>query len=513
MSWQRIQSLTTAALAFALAIGIASTGGAGAASSDPFGGLWRSTDLDASKQQIAFSLGSTPGTYFVSYVDEKSGICANGRIYGSGQGGVSGSKMSGSLDLRCTSGQQYSGVGFTFTHQAGTGTLVDGLGVVWSRPSPAPAAKGVTGRIVFASNRSGDFEIWSMNADGSGLRRLTTAVGDDGAPQWSPDGRRVVFTSERDHQNPSPQLVTSELYVMNADGSGQTRLTSNDTEDWGPTWSPDGKRIAFARPGAQAGYDFDVWVMNANGSGATDITPGTGRDFAPDWSPDGQRIVFSSDDGGDYDLYVVAPDGSGLTKLFDGDADVGSPRWSPDGKRIAFTGFDLFTGEPDIYVWGGSQAVPPGGLTSDVAWDCCATWSPDGKWVLISSERESGRGDLFAIRPDGSSARLVLDDEAYDLGADWTGASGGEPGCTITGTSGADKLVGTAKADVICGLGGNDVLKGWKGNDVLLGGTGSDQLVGGAGDDRLEGGADMDSGNGGPGKDVCRTEKRWQCER
>lgn len=502
------------AAAVATVIAVVGLAGAAAAGSDPFGGLWRSTDTDGSKQQLALSVGVTPGTYYVSYEDEKSGLCGNGRIYGLGQGAASGSKMTGSLELRCASGQQptVNPAGFTFTHQPGADTLVDGLGVVWSRPSPAPAAKSLAGKIVFASNRSGNFEIWSMNANGSGLRRLTSAVGTDDDPQWSPDGKRIVFTSERDHQSSNPQLVTAEIYVMNADGSGQRRLTSNSVEDWVPTWSPDGKRIAFARPGAQAGFDFDVWVMNADGGAQKDITPGPGRDFSPDWSPDGKRIVFASDDDGDYDLYSVTPDGSGLAKLFDGDASVGSPRWSPDGKRIAFTGFDLFTGEPDIHVWSGSTAVPPGRLTFDLAWDCCSAWSPDGKWLLFTSERETGSGDLFAMRPDGSNVRLVLGGEANDRAADWIGARAGGAGCTITGTNGPDTLVGTPKRDVVCGLGGNDVLKGWKGNDVLRGGPGDDTLVGGAGNDRLEGGAGRDSGNGGPGRDVCKTEKRWQCE-
>lgn len=489
--------------AVAVAVAVVSAGGASTAANDAFGGLWRSTDIDGSRQQLAISL-SAAGTYFVSYEDEKAGVCANGRVYGSGLASAAGSKLSGTLDLTCESKQQFPGVGLTLTYHAAAGTLVDGLGVTWSHEPAAPAVKGLQGRIAYFSNRSGDYEIWTMNADGSGQKRLTTSPGADVVPRWSPDGGRIVFESTRDQND-------SEVYVMNAGGSGQSRLTDNAVDDWGPVWSPDGSRIAWSTAGVHPGSDFDVWVMNADGSGKKDLTPGPGRDFAPDWSPDGKRIVFASDDDGDYDLYSIAPDGSGLAKLFDGDADVGSPRWSPDGERVAFTGFDLFTGEPDIAFWAGGPAI--GRLTVDVAWDCCATWSPDGTWLLFGTERQTGELDMLVMRPDGSGTRALLAGDGSDVPGDWIAAKATAAACTISGTNGPDKLVGTPKADVICGLGGNDVLKGWRGNDVLKGGAGADRLVGGDGNDRLEGGPGADAGNGGPGKDVCATEKRWRCEK
>ena len=143
--------------------------------------------------------------------------------------------------------------------------------------------------------------------------------------------------------------------------------------------------------------------------------------------------------------------------------------------------------------------------------ECCAVWSPDGKQIAYASN-PNGTHDIFVMNADGSKRRLLLGGSAWDAPGGWktVPASGG---CTMVGTSGNDKLVGTAKKDVICGLGGNDVLKGWRGNDRLLGGAGNDTLVGGTGNDRLEGGPGRDSGNGGPGRDVCKTEKRWICER
>lgn len=498
-----------ACLGVILAIVVSGPAGAGSAASDPYGGTWTSTDLDGSRQELHVARSSTPGTWHVQLLDEKSGLCANDRIYGSGVGQLAGGKLGGALDLVCPSGTKTTGVPFSFTSKA-QNVLVDGLGVTWSRPAAAAPATGLAlgGRIVFSSNRSGDFEIYSIAANGTGLKRLTTAAGDDSAPRWSPDGKRIVFESERDHQSAVPS-VTSELYVMRADGSAQTRLTTNDVADWGPDWSPDGTRIAFAR--AVPGNDFDVLTMRADGTDTVNLTPGPGRDFAPAWAPDGTRIAFASDDDGDYDLYVVPAAGGATAKLFDGSADAGSPRWRPNGQWLSFSGFDPLTDSSDVYV-AAPSGFPGYRLTFDLAFDCCATWSPDGGWLLFSSERDTGQFDLLVMRPDGTGRRLLLGGEGVDVGADWTGTPSTASGCTLTGTPGKDVLVGTATADVICGLGGNDTLKGWKGNDVLRGGAGDDVLVGGGGNDHLEGGPGKDTANGGPGNDRCLTEKRWLCE-
>lgn len=175
--------------------------------------------------------------------------------------------------------------------------------------SPAPAAfPGTNGKIAFTSFRDGNqSEIYVMNADGSGQARLTSNSADDLEPAWSPDGSEIAFTSFRD--------TGYDVYVMNADGSGVTRLT-NTVQNYEPAWSLDGSKIAFT-----SGRDgnLELYVMNADGSGQGKLTNNPAADFEAAWSPDGTRIAFTSDrDTTARDVYAMNADGSGQTKLTNG---------------------------------------------------------------------------------------------------------------------------------------------------------------------------------------------------
>ena len=174
-------------------------------------------------------------------------------------------------------------------------------------------AAPASGRIAFHSDRDGNYEIYVMNADGSGVTRLTNNSIDDLNPAWSPDGRRIAFHSDRDGN--------FEIYVMNADGSGVTRLTNNSAYDGDPAWSPDGARIAFESFRSPRDGNWEVYVMNADGSGVTRLTNNySASDNNPTWSPDGTRIAFHSNSdfgfgGLNYEIYVMNADGSGVTRL------------------------------------------------------------------------------------------------------------------------------------------------------------------------------------------------------
>src|SRR6266545_2408903 len=178
-----------------------------------------------------------------------------------------------------------------------------------------------------SGNRGGfSPEIYVMNADGSGQANLTRNRAADDAPAWSRDGAKIALSSERDGN--------WEIYVMQADGTGPTRLTVNrSADDAFPDWSPDGTKIAFH---TDRDGNYEIYVMNADGSGQANLTHEARTDaLGPAWSPDGTKIAFASN----FEIYVMNADGSGQTNLTRTPrSDDYEPAWSPDGTKIAFAG-------------------------------------------------------------------------------------------------------------------------------------------------------------------------------
>ncbi len=194
--------------------------------------------------------------------------------------------------------------------------------------------------IAFVSNRDGNYEIYRMASDGSGVSRLTWNDASDVRPFWSPDGTRIVFQSDRDGQ--------SEIYVMDNDSSNVIRLTYSDDYDGMPAWSPDGSKIAFI---SRRTGGYRIWVMNPDGS---DLVQLPTQPYSADvvWSPDGRQILYDAD--GDQDgwqeLWLINADGSDAKQLLDSNqfqTDLWAGSWAPDMKSLAFTrvSFELFNGE------------------------------------------------------------------------------------------------------------------------------------------------------------------------
>jgi Tol biopolymer transport system component len=215
----------------------------------------------------------------------------------------------------------------------------------WAGTFPGP-----NGQIAFSSDRDGNYEIYVMNDDGSDVTRLTDDDANDFDPSWSPDGEKIAFVSFRDGSN------NMEIYVMNSDGTDQTRLTDNyDALDREPSWSPDGEKISFA---SNRDGNYEIYVMNADGTDQTRLTDNDDAlDREPSWSPDGEKIAFVSDrdsigegdEVGDVNaIYSMdADDGSDVTRLTDDTRNDLYPSWSPDGEKIVFASNRDTTGEGD----------------------------------------------------------------------------------------------------------------------------------------------------------------------
>jgi len=265
------------------------------------------------------------------------------------------------------------------------------------------------GKIAFYSYRDGNYDIYVMNADGSNQTRLTSDPAIDKNPtSWSPDGSMIAFCSERDGN--------SEIYTMNADGSNQTRLTYDPDDDLDPSsWSPDGTMIAFC---SMRDGDSEVYIMNADGSNQTNLTNNSASDINPSWNPDGSRIAFNSTRDDYSEIYIMNTDGSNQTRLTNNQTEgTGEydPVWNSDGGRIAFC--SERDGNHEIYVMNADGSNQTN-LTNNSADDINPYWSPDGSMIVFNSNR-SGNYEIYTMNADGSNQTNISNSSANDLEPSW----------------------------------------------------------------------------------------------
>ncbi len=292
-------------------------------------------------------------------------------------------------------------------------------------PPKAPVSLGSYKdcKIAFRSDadRDGYENIHIMNHDGSGQTRLTGKSGEDAGPSWSPDGKKIAFMSYRDGK--------CGIYVMNLDGSEQKKVTSSAADDspsmlTGLSWSPVGKRIAFLWDGRDG--PFGIHIINADGSEHKNLTSGHPNVPCFSFSPDGERIAFASNRDGNWDIYLVNTDGGGQENLTNNPGRDLYPSWSPDGKKIVFMSDK--GGQGDIYVMN-QDGSEPKNLTNSPAhygpypWSLPGytifPWSPDGQKIAFVSYRD-GNNEIYVMNPDGSEQKRLTNNPGRDLYPSWS---------------------------------------------------------------------------------------------
>src|SRR5262249_43754427 len=289
--------------------------------------------------------------------------------------------------------------------------------------------------------RNGAGEIYLMSPDGTNVRRLTDNNAADAFPALSPDGKKIVFDSNRNRTEGEP-INTYDLYVMNTKGEEQRFLIRGSSA----TWSPDSKNIAFHASSSGLGLpirpdpgsatsDSDIFVANvddllAGVAGPMNLTNNPEAiDDDPDWSPDGQRIVFTSHPVTDNpqisnltEIYVINVDGTGLTRLTFNAEEERAPSWSPDGSRIVYlcriggggSVFKICTMNAD-----GSDRRQ---LTDNTIFDGTPTFSPDGQQILFHrtvAPGTPGVQQLWLMNADGTGQTQLTNPPGVNTLANW----------------------------------------------------------------------------------------------
>jgi Tol biopolymer transport system component len=277
--------------------------------------------------------------------------------------------------------------------------------------SPAQASyDGSNGLVAFVADSGNGVQLYTVRSNGHGLRQITQLSGDAVAPDWSPDGRTIVF----EHDLPGDEGATVEL--VNADGRDRTTLVQDPGIFSGaPSFTPDGSGIVFARFDPATNVE-DIWSLDLASGNRREITAGNGFGAsAPEVSPDGRTLSFVAGNPTDvgFGLYTCAMDGSHLRQLVPVSADlVDKQDWAPDGRRLAASD------NHDHTAPGVSEnvfSVRPDGthltyLTHFAGGDLNAvmgSYSPDGEWIAFRLE-DHGQYALYRMQNDGGSPHPIL---------------------------------------------------------------------------------------------------------
>ncbi len=276
---------------------------------------------------------------------------------------------------------------------------------------------GGTGEIAFVSDRSGVFQIWVMDTQGGNLHQITDMPEGACQPDWSPDGKQLVFISPCDSNRES--YPGSGLFIINYDGSGLVPLSTTPGGDYDPDWSPDGKFIAFTslritgRP--------RIYLLNLEDNSETMLSSPYSRDAEPAWSPDGAHIAYVTRNEGPSDIWVMDWDGANQREYTHSGGKINShPVWSMDGEVILFIQKDSLGAISRMVA-----ASYVGGDYSEYVFDLGpipvreANYSPDGLWLVFESWPDGNNHDIYILTVSGAIRTRLTDYTRMDFDPVW----------------------------------------------------------------------------------------------
>jgi Tol biopolymer transport system component len=295
--------------------------------------------------------------------------------------------------------------------------LAVAIAVACMTSAPARSAyPGRNGLIAFNRQVGNEIDIAVVAPDRTGLRVLIRNAYD---PAWSPDGRLIAFTRRSGTGD-------TDIWIANADGTGERDLYSPDTNEAAASWSPDGRELVI-QAWEHGEQNDELYIEDSDGSNRVQLTHASAATAqesptSPKWSPTGQLIVFAEAD----DLYTIQPDGQGVRGLSD-DGTAINPDWSPDGTRVVYDASGRsgrFGAWDDVYELPADGTSHPRDLTNTFDYDGNAAWSPDGTMIVYTIWKthhgeNTEHGDLYVTAASGGSRRPLVRGPASKWGADW----------------------------------------------------------------------------------------------
>jgi len=306
------------------------------------------------------------------------------------------------------------------------------VGVLALAPLASATSPGKDGRIAFMrKDAAGHWQVWVASPRLTGAKRLTAGPADSGWPVWSPDGTTLAFDSSQTDPDPNDSTAINDVFTMNSDGAGVTKLTDSVGASSDAAWSPDGSLIAFDADRGNHKKKQGIYVMDAGGGHirrVTTLPANDANDLAPRFSPDGTRLVFTRYRGtGRAEkaaLFTVRLDGTHLHQLTTFSIHAGDADWSPDGTRIVFEAYPNPAAYGDIYFVNATGGRPVN-LTRNPAGQAGSAdpvWSPDGRTILFLDNRRVngiGRTGLATIKADGSARQFISKQNLEEHQPDW----------------------------------------------------------------------------------------------